>query len=51
MMDKMDIKEQFNLVAAEYDSNRRKFIPCFDDYYGRTTDFVAKSLRAKPGLI
>ncbi len=28
----MDIKEQFNLVAQEYDANRKKFIPCFNDY-------------------
>lgn len=29
----MDIKEQFNFVAQEYDANRKKFIPCFEDYY------------------
>lgn len=26
----MNIEEQFNLVAKEYDSNRRKFLPCFE---------------------
>lgn len=40
----MNIKEQFNLIAREYDENRRKFIPCFNDYYVSATDFVAKSL-------
>jgi len=33
----MTIEEQFNLVAKEYDRNRRKFIPCFDDYYETVT--------------
>ena len=27
------IEEQFNKIASEYDINRRRFIPCFDDYY------------------
>lgn len=38
------IENQFNLVAKEYDENRRKFISCFDDYYYSTTDFLAKSI-------
>ena len=46
----MDIKEQFNAVAEEYDKNRRKFIPCFDDYYIGTTGFIASNL-AKPKRI
>lgn len=41
----MDIKEQFNLIAEEYDQNRRKFIPCFDDYYINTTDFIASNIK------
>lgn len=40
----MDIKTQFNLVAEEYDANRRKFIPCFDDYYEGTTRFIAAGI-------
>lgn len=40
----MDIRRQFNLVAEEYDRNRRHFIPCFDEYYGTTTDFLASSI-------
>ena len=39
------VTEQFNLIAAEYDSGRRKFIPCFDEYYEKTTDFVASILK------
>ncbi len=47
----MTVQEQFNIVAKEYDENRRKFIPCFDDYYFATTDFVAKSLGCAPKRI
>ncbi|MEE1211091.1 MAG: methyltransferase domain-containing protein [Treponema sp.] len=47
----MNIQEQFNLVAKEYDENRRYFIPCFDDYYAGATDFVAKSLKSSPKVI
>ena len=47
----MNIQDQFNMIAKEYDENRRKFIPCFDDYYVSTTDFAAKSLAKKPELI
>ena len=42
----MDIERQFNLVAEEYDVNRRKFISCFDDYYQKTTDFIAANIAA-----
>ena len=44
----MNIQDQFNLIAKEYDENRRKFIPCFEDYYVSATDFAAKSLEKKP---
>ncbi|MGN0739125.1 MAG: class I SAM-dependent methyltransferase [Treponema sp.] len=47
----MNIQEQFNAVAKEYDENRKKFIPCFEDYYVSTTDFAAKSLAKKPALV
>ena len=46
----MDIKTQFNLIAEEYDKNRKKFIPCFDDYYKNTTKFVAANI-GKPKRI
>lgn len=46
----MDIKSQFNLIADEYDGNRRKFIPCFDDFYRQTTDLIASN-RAEPKQI
>lgn len=30
----MSLQEAFDKNAAEYDQLRRKFIPCFDDFYG-----------------
>lgn len=46
----MNIEEQFNLVAKEYDNNRKKFIPCFDEYYEHTTKFIASNIE-KPKRI
>ncbi|MCH5212508.1 MAG: class I SAM-dependent methyltransferase [Oscillospiraceae bacterium] len=46
----MDIKAQFNLIAEEYDKNRKRFIPCFDDYYKNTTKFIAANIE-KPKRI
>ena len=40
----MNIEEQFNLIAKEYDANRRKFIPCFDDFYENTTKLIASNI-------
>lgn len=44
------IENQFNLVAKEYDENRKKFISCFDDYYYSTTDFLAKSISQRKNI-
>lgn len=41
----MDIENQFNLIAKEYDSKRRAFIPCFDDFYEGSTEFVALNMK------
>ena len=41
----MNIEAQFNLIAEEYDCNRRKFIPCFDDYYKNLTQFIISSIK------
>lgn len=46
----MNIEEQFNLVAKEYDNNRKKFIPCFDEYYEHTTEFIVSNIE-KPKRI
>lgn len=40
----MNIEEQFNLIAEEYDVNRPKFIPCFEDYYKNTTKFIVSNI-------
>ncbi len=29
----MGIKEQFDRIAKDYDSQRKQLVPCFDDYY------------------
>lgn len=29
-----EIKERFDAVSRQYDAQRRKLIPCFDDFYG-----------------
>lgn len=36
------IRQRFNQVAQEYDEFRRSFIPCFDDFYGQTVEFLAR---------
>lgn len=41
----MTIEEQFNKIAEEYDQNRRKFIPCFEDFYNTSTDFIAANIK------
>ncbi|MDE7246427.1 MAG: class I SAM-dependent methyltransferase [Lachnospiraceae bacterium] len=40
----MNIEAQFNLIAEEYDINRKKFIPCFEDYYKNTTKFIVSNI-------
>lgn len=47
---RLNIDEQFNLVAKEYDNNRKRFIPCFDDLYEGTTHFITSNI-AKPKRI
>lgn len=49
--DKTDIQNQFNHIAEEYDANRKQFIPCFDDYYEKTTDFIASSIEAPRSIV
>lgn len=41
-----DIQTQFNRVAKDYDQNRRRFIPCFDEFYAGATSFLAASIAA-----
>lgn len=53
----MTVADAFNQHAAEYDALRRKFIPCFDDFYGTAVDLIegeptsAVDLGAGTGLL
>lgn len=47
----MNIEEQFNLIAEEYDVNRKKFIPCFNDYYESSTKFIAANIAAPKRIL
>ena len=41
----MNIETQFNSIAKEYDGNRKKFIPCFDDFYDNSTKFILSRIK------
>lgn len=41
-----NMEKQFNIIAEEYDANRKKFIPCFEDFYENTTKFIATNMDA-----
>lgn len=45
-----NIEKQFNRIAEQYDRNRRRFIPCFDDFYKNTTKFIVSNIE-KPERI
>lgn len=45
------IEEQFNMIASEYDSGRKKFIPCFNDFYESTTNFIATNIEAPTRIL
>ena len=47
----MNIEAQFNSIAKEYDCNRKKFIPCFDDFYENSTKFVLSSIKKPKGVL
>lgn len=46
----MSIEEEFNMITKEYDINRKRFIPCFDDYYRRTTNLIISNIRTRAGF-
>lgn len=50
-MDTASIEKQFNLVAKKYDKNRRKFIPCFDAFYGDTTRFITANIATPQRIV
>ncbi len=35
-----ELKKSFNDISKKYDSQRRKLIPCFDDFYGTVVNFA-----------
>lgn len=47
----MDIEEQFNLISKEYDCKRKKFIPCYKDFYDSTTKFIASNIKYPNSII
>jgi tRNA (cmo5U34)-methyltransferase len=49
-MEYSDVKEKFNENASEYDSQRRKLIPCFNDFYSVAVSLV-KANNNKPDIL
>lgn len=47
----MTIEEQFNTIAQEYDANRKKFIPCFQDFYENTTKFIVSNITEPQSIL
>lgn len=47
----MNIAKQFNLIAEQYDGNRKKFIPCFDDFYESATKFILSNIEKPKRII
>jgi tRNA (cmo5U34)-methyltransferase len=45
-----EIQRKFDAISKKYDEQRRKFIPCFDDFYG-TTVAVASVDAENPGIL
>lgn len=36
-----EIQRKFDAISKKYDEQRRKFIPCFDDFYGATVSVAS----------
>ncbi len=45
------IKREFDLTAETYDSQRRKFIPCFNDYYETSVDFLCSTIKPPENIL
>lgn len=45
-----DVKEKFNDNASQYDSQRKKLIPWFDDFYA-TAVSVAETKNIRPNIL
>lgn len=46
-----EIKARFDAIAKVYDENRKKFIPCFDDYYLTTVRFLSSSISSPKTIL
>lgn len=42
-----NIKNLFDVVSKIYDKSRQIFIPCYEDFYENTTDFIASFIKPK----
>ncbi len=42
----MGARQVFNKFADSYDQNRRRLIPCFDDFYGAVVDLIPRSFQS-----
>ena len=45
-----EIQRKFDAVSKKYDEQRKKLIPCFDDFYGISTS-VASVETKNPGIL
>lgn len=45
-----DVKKQFNDNASQYDSQRKKLVPCFDDFYSIAVS-LAETNNVKPDIL
>ncbi len=44
------LTEAFDKIAGSYDAERRKLIPCFDDFY-KTAVYIAKTGKKEPEIL
>ena len=45
-----EIQRKFDAISKKYDEQRRKFIPCFDDFYGATVSVASVDVE-NPGIL
>jgi len=46
-----DVKKKFNDNASQYDDQRKKLIPCFDDFYSIAISIAAATNIEKPNIL
>lgn len=50
-MNGQEIRRQFDLVAREYDENRKKFIPLYDAFYQDSTACIAACITPPASIL